>query len=167
MSDSNQSLLEYLKNRQVSLPEKTVYIEEWGREVTLRGLTARERDMWEEDHIRRSNAASKRTGQQRASDDLPDMTNFRARLVSRHIVHNGMRVFANQDGIDELGRQPAKVIDKLFAISQALSGFSDADVEELTKNLKATGDGEHSSDSATSGESPSHNSNASSPNGSS
>ena len=86
-----------------------------------------------------------------------DLDNFRARLVARHIVEDGHRIFANERGEELLGDQPASVIDPLFAVAQRLSGFSSQDIEELAKNSAATGAGEVSSGLPESPDEPSLN----------
>jgi hypothetical protein len=141
-------LLEFLSKHSATLPEEVVHVESWGRKVTLRGLSSRERDQFEEDNLRRANRKAGSNGSSRGRDRVEaDLSNFRARLVSRHIVEGGMRVLANEKGEELLGEQPAAVIDPLFAVAQKLSGFSEADVEALTKNSEPTGVDEHSSDS--------------------
>lgn len=130
-------LLDFLTKHGSSLPEETVHVKEWKRDVVLRGLSSRERDLFEEDNVRR---ARMKTGNGKGfrEDVEPDLTNFRARLVCRHIVEGGMRVMANTNGEELLGEQPAAVIDPLFAAAQRLSGFSPQDIEELSGNSKAT-----------------------------
>lgn len=131
-------LLDYLSKTAVVLPEEAVEIAEWGgRSVTLRGFTSRERDDFEADSLRRANAKAG-NGAKRGTSVQADLTNFRARLVSRHIVEDGVRVLANAKGEELLGAQPAAVLDRLFTVAQRLSGFSAEDVEQLTKNSEAT-----------------------------
>lgn len=160
MSTASIDLLDWLENNPVGLPEETVHIEQWARDVTLRGFTSRERDAFEEASLRRANAkagngATKRGVQQTINADL---TNFRARLVAAHIVENGMRVFANNRGEELLGDQPAAVLDKLFTVAQRLSGFSVEDIESLAGNSDATDDEGSSSSSPGPSDEPSQNS---------
>lgn len=157
-----QGLLDYLAKASVALPEETVTVPEWGgREVTLRGFSSRERDLFEEDNIRRSNAkASNGAKPKRGVATTPDLDNFRARLVARSIVEGGMRTCANSRGEEMLGEQPASVLDRLFSVAQRLHGMSDQDIEELSGNSAATAGSEPSSASQESSESPSQNSTA-------
>jgi hypothetical protein len=146
----SNGLMEFLTNSGSALPETTVYVEAWKRHVSLRGLTARERDLFEAENLNRSRAKAENGGSKRrpALDRLePDLSNFRARLVSRHIVEDGVRTFANPRGEEILGEQPASVMDQLYNASQKLSGFSAEDVEVLQGNSDATDVGEPSSDS--------------------
>ena len=118
---ATDGLLDWLKQNVAVLPEEKVYIEEWGREVVLRGLSSRERDAFEAENYRRSSrrggngSAATRRGQLE-----PDLTNFRARSVARHIVENGVRTMANPAGEEDLGEQPAVVLEKLFVPVDAI-----------------------------------------------
>jgi hypothetical protein len=152
---SKSGLLDFLAKQAVALPEEIVEVPEWGRAVMLRGFTSRERDSFEEDQLRRSNA--KAANGAKVGATVADLTNFRARLVARHLVEGGMRTFANPRGEDVLGEQPAAVIDRLFAVAQKLSGFSAQDVEELSKNSAATGADASSSASLLPSDAPSLN----------
>lgn len=101
----------------VDLDIKTVAVPEWGGDLCVRGLTARERD-----HFEASIGAS------------ANLDNLRARLVVLTICDEaGDRVFKDSDAI-ELGKKNAQVVNRLFDIARSMSGMSDADVEELEKN---------------------------------
>ena len=150
-------LLDFLVKAGVTLPEEVVHVDAWKRDVTLRGFSSRERDAFEEDQLRRSNAKARNGAKRKAGDMQPDLSNFRARLVSRHIVEDGVRTLANPRGEEALGEQPASVIDPLFAVTQRLSGFSAADVEELAGNSDETGDAASSSVSHSASDAPSLN----------
>jgi hypothetical protein len=157
MTKATTGLLDFLSKHAVILPEETIEIPEWeGRSITLRGFSSRERDLFEEDSLRRANAKAG-NGAKRGASVQADLTNFRARLVSRHIVEDGMRTFANARGEELLGDQPAAVLDRLFSVSQRLSGFSPEDVEALTKNSEMTADEDSSSSSQEPSDGPSVN----------
>jgi hypothetical protein len=139
-------LLDFLSKSSTTMPEETVHVDLWGRAVTLRGFTSRERDLWEEDCLRLNRAKGsngRRPGRNESID--PDLTNFRARLVARSIVEDGVRTCWNDRGEELLGNQPATVIDPLFAAAQRLHGMSDADVEAMAGNLGETEDAASSS----------------------
>lgn len=155
---SKPGLLEFLSKQATTLPEEVVRVESWGRDVTLRGLSSRERDEFEADNLRRANRQAGNGASRRRGAVEADLSNFRARLVARHIVEGGMRILANDKGEELLGEQPAAVIDPLFATAQRLSGFSESDVEELTKNSEPTEGDEPSSDSPEPSAAPSQNS---------
>lgn len=150
------SLLEQLEKSPTALPEEEVFIDSWGRSVTLRGMTSRERDLFEEESMRLVNQNSGATPSKQSRVEA-NLKNFRARLVSRHIVEGGMKTFANRRGESILGEQPAKVLEKLFTVSQRLSGFSQSDVEDLAKNFEETPENGLSTDSLGSQDGPSLN----------
>lgn len=139
-------LLDFLAKSAPTLPEEVVHVEQWDRDVVLRGMTSRERDDFEADNLRRANAKTANGANKRGAVQ-PDLSNYRARLVSRHIVEDGTRTFIGPEGEKILGDQPAAVLDKLFSASNRLSGFSAEDVEKLSKNSEATPGDEPSSDS--------------------
>jgi hypothetical protein len=160
VTESADGLLELLASHRAVMPSETVHVvfvyEEGGTpvyrptDVRLRGFSSRERDAFEADSLQRSNAKNANGGK-RAGAAAPmqaDLTNFRARLVARHIVNSaGNRIFANKQGEETLGDQPASVLDPLFAASQRLSGFTAEDVEKLAGNSDAT-DADSSSSSS-------------------
>ena|SRR5687767_2364696 len=150
------SLLEFLSKHAVTLPEETVHIEQWGRDVTLRGFSSKDRDLFEEESLRRANAKAG-NGARRGVQINADLTNFRARLVSRHIVEDGVRTLANKQGEELLGAQPAAVLDKLFTVAQRLSGFTTEDIETLVGNSEATAAEDSSSSSPEPSAAPSLN----------
>lgn len=100
-----------------------VSVPEWGGTVLVRGLTGTERDAFEEEMI-------VRRGQHR---DV-NLANFRARLLVKAVVDKaGKRLFTRAD-MEALGCKSAAAIQRVFQVAMRLSGMSDEDVEELTKN---------------------------------
>lgn len=98
------------------LPGEKVEVAEWGISVTLRTLTAAERDKFEDACT--TNKAN----------------NIRARLVSLCMVDDaGARIFSDNE-VSQLGGKSGLVLDRLFAIASRLNGFSAADAVELEKN---------------------------------
>jgi hypothetical protein len=105
------------------LPRETVSVPEWGGDVLVQGLTAKERDDFE---------ISLSVG--KGKDRQDNFRNLRARLVARAVVdESGARLFGDAD-IAALGSKSASVLQRLFEVAQRLSGFTSADVDELTKN---------------------------------
>jgi hypothetical protein len=89
--------------------------------VSLRGLTASERDSWEQ------YVYSER-------DKKMGVKNIRASLVVRSLVdETGSRLFTDSE-MDQVGSMPASVIDKLYEHCQRLSGLGAKDAEELEGN---------------------------------
>ena len=111
-----------------------VEIPEWGGEVMVRGLTGAQRDAWE-------SSMSRRVGKQM----VPDMRNFRARLVVLCVVdETGELVFHGGD-VDQLAGKSGSALDKIYGVAARLSGISEDDAEELAKNSAATDGGSSSS----------------------
>lgn len=102
------------------LKEETVNVPEWGGSVKVRSLTGRERDEFERDVFN--------------DGDKSTWENFRAKLVALTIVdEKGERIFTSSD-VHALGNKSALALDKIFSVSQRLSGLRKEDVEEMTKN---------------------------------
>ena len=101
----------------VDLDIQIVAVPEWGGDVHVRGLTARERDHFE---------ASIGSAQ--------NLENLRARLVVLTVCDEaGTRLFKDSDDT-ELGKKNAVVVNRLFEVSRQMSGMTDKDVEDLEKN---------------------------------
>ena len=101
-----------------------VLVPEWGGWVRVRGLTATERDDYEQSIVSIDSSGARMT----------DMANFRARLVVRCVVdEKGVKLFKPDDA-EILGRKSAAAVDRLWAVAQRLSGLSKEDVAELRKN---------------------------------
>lgn len=108
------------------LPVEVVETPEWAPfgvpEVRVRGLTAAERDAYEQSLVDRD----PKTGRIQMRRNLP---NVRASFVVRVIVdENGERVFTDADA-EALGKRSGAVIDRLWDKARALSGM--ATEEEL------------------------------------
>lgn len=100
-----------------------LHIPEWGTYVHVRGLTGRERDLYEES-----------LHQRRGRDMQINLRNARAKLVVLCTVdESGKRLFIEKD-IAKLGEKNARALDRIFSKARDLSGLSDDDMEELTKN---------------------------------
>lgn len=105
----------------LKIPAATVKVAGIDGLVSLRGLTASERDQWEQ------YVYSER-------DIKKGVKNIRASLVVRCITdETGSRLFTDAE-IAEVGAMPASVIDKLYEHCQRLSGLGAKDAEELEKN---------------------------------
>jgi hypothetical protein len=108
----------------VDRPVETVSVPEWGGEVLVQGLTGVQRDDLETSII--TTNGKKTPG--------VDLHNLRAKLCALCMVDEaGKRLFPDAD-VRELGRKSASALQRVFEVAQRLSGLSNADVEELTKN---------------------------------
>ena len=107
----------------VDLPRQTVPAPEWGGDVLMQGVTAKE---WDDFEI--SLTVGKGKNQE------TNYRNLRARLVQKCVIdESGARLFSEAD-ITALGGKSALVLERLFNVAKELSGRTDKDVEELTKN---------------------------------
>lgn len=118
-----------LKARNIEIRE--VDVPEWGGTVFVRGMTGIERDIYEESMIR-----------QRGRNTELNLKNARAKLVALCTVDKeGNRLFGDED-VKELGKLSAKALDRVYAVAQELSGISDKDIEEITKNSEEESGGD-------------------------
>jgi hypothetical protein len=107
------------------LPREEVYILEWDGSVWVRGMTGHERDRFE---------MSVTSG--RGASTTINLENARAKLVALTVVDEaGERLFT-EDDVTALSKKSAIALNKLFEVSQRLSGLSNSDVKELTDTLK-------------------------------
>ncbi len=111
-----------------------VDVPEWGGTVLVRGMTGRERDAFEV-----SLMTPGRGGRREVNP-----ANVRAKVVARCVVDDdGNRLFTDAD-VTELGGKSAAAIDRVYAVAARLSGMSDEDQENLTRDF-AVADGDGSS----------------------
>lgn len=105
------------------LPTERVYIPEWNGEVLVRGLTAAERDAFEQSIV-----------ETRGKNTRMNLRNIRAKLVALCVVdEQGNRLFSDEDA-ELLGKKSAAALNRIFEVAQRLSGLTPADVEELAGN---------------------------------
>jgi len=121
-----------------ALPEETVDLPELGpdKQVRMRGLTGAQRDSWEASLITF-----------KGNDRRVNARNARARLISMSAVdEQGKRLFSPAD-IEALGNLSAKIIQRLYEVALRVSGVTDDEVEELTKNSEDVPSDDSGSDS--------------------
>jgi hypothetical protein len=106
------------------LPQEDVWVEEWGTWVHMQGMTGSQRDAFE-------------TSLQGKNGQI-DQRNLRARLVAQCALNQqtGERLFSRKQ-VDALGQKSAKALTTLFMAAKDLSGFSNAEIEELEKNFES------------------------------
>jgi len=103
-----------------------VNVPQWGGDVMVYGMSGAERDSFEASVVNMYGLTP-----------VTNVRNIRAKLCVLTIRdENGVRLFTDDDAA-ELGKKSADVLDRLFAISQHLSGISKADVEALAKNSES------------------------------
>lgn len=127
----------YLTRDAILATEDRVYedvpVPEWGKKnqqppskVRVRSLTGTDRDAFETSLL-------VGTGKNQRMSTL----NIRAKLAALSIVDaRGEPLFGLED-ILALGEKNAAALDRVFEVSQRLSGISDADVENMAKNSGA------------------------------
>ena len=109
------------------LPKELVNVPEWGGEVYVRTLTAKERDDYEAGFV----------VQQGGTVKSIDLANVRARLVAMTLVdESGKRMFNDMEVFD-LGRKSAVALSRVYEVAKRLSGISQTDEAEMTKNSVA------------------------------
>lgn len=95
------------------LPRELVEVPKWGGSVWVRGMTAGERDMFE-DKIR-----------------TDGMKNLRALMASMTIIdENGDRMFSDKE-VKVLATKSAEALDLIVEVASKLSGLLDSDIEVL------------------------------------
>ena len=101
------------------LPTKDMDIPEWGGMLTIRTLTGAERDEWESAFV---------------NQDKINMRGLKARLIQLTVMNgDGQQMFTKAD-LQKLNSKSASVIDRIFEVSQRLSGLTKKDVDELVGN---------------------------------
>jgi hypothetical protein len=124
------SSMSYLTKVEILAADDIVFedvaVPEWGGSVRVKTLTGLERDSLEQSMLEGKG--------DRGKSQQVNMANFRAKLCGRTIVdENGKRVFGDLDIVD-LGKKSGQALQRVFNVASRLSGFSDADIEDLTKN---------------------------------
>lgn len=108
---------------------QVVNIPEWEGDVYVRGLTAGERDQFEESNLIRDK--DKKRGLTTYDVRVADT---RARLVVMAVCdEKGNRLFTDDD-IEAVSSLSSAAVSKLYSVAAALSGITDDDLEDLLKN---------------------------------
>lgn len=123
-------MTQYLTKDVILAAEDTQYedvpVSEWGGTVRVKSLMGNERDALEASLI-----------QGKGKNANVNLANLRAKLVARSCVdENGKRIFEDDD-IPALGRKSAAALNRVYEVAQRLSGITQDDVDELTKNSEA------------------------------
>ena len=101
------------------LPTKDMDIPEWGGTLTVRTLTGTERDQFESAFV---------------NQDKIDIRGLKTRLIQLTVLNgDGNPMFTKTDLL-QLNGKSASVIDRIFQVSQRLSGLTKEDAEELVEN---------------------------------
>lgn len=104
-----------------------VLVPEWGGLVLVRGLTAAQRGQF-----------TAAIYEQRGKQQVVKLQDIQVRLCALSIVdEHGKRIFSDND-LALLAGKSAAALQHVFEAAQRLSGLSNEDVEELTKNSDET-----------------------------
>jgi len=114
--------------RVVDVHTEIVDVPEWGGAVTVRGMTGRERDRYEQSMLIADKKGTLK----------PDMTDARARLVAACAVDgDGNPLFTDKNDVMLLTMKSAAALDRVAAVAQVLSGISDKDLGDLLGNSES------------------------------
>ena len=101
------------------LPTKDMDIPEWGGAITIRTLTGTERDEWESAFV---------------NQDKINIRGLKARLVQLTVMNGDGQLMFTKAELQKINGKSASVIDRIFQVSQRLSGLTKEDAEELVEN---------------------------------
>lgn len=106
-----------------TMPTETVRVPELGGTLTVRGLTAAERD-----RILKDTATGKGRKQK------TDIARLRTLLVARTVIgDDGQRMFTDGEA-HELGKVRSDVVERVFSVAAKLSGLLDADDDDADES---------------------------------
>lgn len=116
-----------LRQAEERLPVESVAVPEWGGDVTVRTITAKERDLFE-------------AGCRRVSKDgtaVPKLDNLRGRLAALVISdEKGNRLFTDDDA-SMLGDLSVKSLERVLDAARRLNGMGEDSVEDAGGNSDA------------------------------
>jgi hypothetical protein len=102
---------------------EVVKVPEWGGEVTVKGLTLAEKDVWTDSII---------------EDGKASMTGATAKLCALCMRDESGKLLFTDDDIPALQAKSAAALDRVFQVAQRLSGIGQEDIEETVKNSGKT-----------------------------
>ena len=118
--------------------QERIHVEEWDGDVIIKSMTGIERDNWEV-------AISDQKKEAKDKDGVKQ--NIRANLVALVLIDNQGKLLFTPEDVEALGRKSAKALDRIYSVAAAMSGITDADLEELVKNSSETVSDDSPSDS--------------------
>ena len=100
------------------LKKERVHVPEWGVDVWVRQLTAKQQDTCEKQHFAEGKS----------------LDGFRARMLVYSLIdHEGNSVFTEKD-IDKISNKSGGVLSRLMNHCTKLNEYTEKDLEELAKN---------------------------------
>jgi len=120
----------------VDRPTRTVNVPEWGGDVVVRSISAKERADYTNSLMELDSKGEYRY----KPGDL------NSKLLARCLAdEDGNRLFSD-DEIDALGQKSAAVLDRLFKVAEEMNGLGDKAVDDAKGNSDAAQSGDSSSD---------------------
>lgn len=104
---------------------KNVNVPEWGVELTLRTMTSRERDEWEQAWLQYRKTVN---------GDAEDQTGFYAFFLTFVALDESGKLAFTQLDIPVLLGKSSRVLTRLAKAAMKLNGIGDAEVDDLLKN---------------------------------
>ena len=113
---------------------ETLSVPEWGGDVCIRVIRAKERDAFESG-----------VTEQRGRSTSVNYSNIRARLCALAMCNeSGERIFTDVD-VNELGNKSGAALDRVFDAAMRLNRMRKEEIEELAKNSESGQSEENSS----------------------
>lgn len=117
----------FLKPAEV--PTERVELPELDAFVTVRGMTANERNKFDKQFQTKTGKTNRAT-----------MDEIRQRLVVWACVDESGAPLFTQEDVASIGAQSAAVVERIVNVAQRLCGMSDTDIEGMAKNSGETPD---------------------------
>ena len=114
----------------IERPSESISVPELGVNVTVQGMTARERSEYDAQFRLPSGKPNKKK----------QLQGRQLLLIACCVDENGEHLFTASDA-DQLGNLPASVVEPLVDAALRVSGMTAADVEDTAKNSDETDDG--------------------------
>ena len=114
------------------LPRKKLKIPEWGGDVYICKLSAKERDAWEGICLEVGSCLEKSEFKKYASMRIKETLIYYA-LCDK----NGNKLFTNLEDIEKLGNKAGHVIDRISEDIQNFNKISEKDLDDIEKNLES------------------------------
>lgn len=128
------------------LAEEDVFVEEWGGWVTVREITAADRD-WMDAEMLKDAQEGRGVILENDQGNKFGADAFRLRLVTLSLVdkNTGERLFSNKQ-VEALGRKSNSAINNLSTVVLRVNGMTEEDIQEMGKDLEQAGSAGGSSD---------------------
>lgn len=98
-------------------------VPEWGGSVRISVMSASDRDSYEASTFKMVGKEVK-----------PDMTNARAKLVSRCAIDEDGKLLFTTAEVEKLGKKSASALDRLVNAARRINGMGEESIEDAVKN---------------------------------